>query len=189
MGKYQKTHNIIRKDYMELLNVTEKHKSNKTEFDALYRACLKGLFSIIEADIFGLNNLDKYKNYSDRDDFETKFKKTFKQVCKTWNKTEIQKKYFDEKYFDLKKLKKKRNELIHPKKVEHLHESNETDFKKIKEVFNDYDSFINKLMDDFFISVNVDTMDFLGRKKKRALTMYNRNYGVPNLRETTYEST
>jgi hypothetical protein len=165
MGNYQKIHNIIREDYLELLNLTEKHKMEKTEFNTLYRACLKGLFSIIEADIFGLNNLDEYENYSDKDDFETKFKKTFKQICKTWNKTEIQKKYFDEKYSDLKKLKKKRDELIHPKKVEHLHESSETDFKEIKKVFNDYDSLINKLMDDFFISINMDTMDFLGLKK------------------------
>ena len=165
MGKFMKIHNIIRKDYMELINVTEKHKTEKTEFDALYRACLKGLFSIIEADVFGLNNLDKYENYSDRDDFETKFKKTFKKVCKTWNKTGIQKKYFDEKYSNMKNLKKKRDELIHPKKMEHLHESNETDFEKVKEVFNDYDLFINKLMDDFFISVNMDTIDFFGQRK------------------------
>ena len=167
MGKYQKIHNIIRKDYMELLNVTEKHKSEKVEFDSLYRACLKSLFSIIEADIFGLNNLDKYENYSDKDSFETKFKNTFKQVCKTWNKTELQKEYFDRKYGELKEQKKKRDELIHPKKAEHLHEASETEFEKLKKVFNDYNSFINSLMNDFFISVdlNLNSMDVLGLNK------------------------
>ena len=123
---------------MELLNVTEKHKSEKVEFNSLYRACLKSLFSIIEADIFGLNNLDKYNNYSDKDSFETKFKSTFKQVCKTWNKTELQKEYFDRKYGELKELKKKRDELIHPKKTEHFHEASEIEFEKLKKVFNDY---------------------------------------------------
>jgi len=165
MGKYQKIHNIIRKDYMELMNVTEKHKSDKKEFDSLYRACLKGLFSIIEADIFGLNNLDEYENYSDKDSFEKKFKNTFKQVCKTWNKTELQKKYFDGKYRNLKELKKKRDELIHPKEVEHLHEASESEFEILKNVFNDYDIFINSLMDDFFISVDMNSMDILGLNK------------------------
>lgn len=134
MREFQKIHNIIRKDYMELINMTEKHKSMKKEFDSLYRACLKGLFSIIEADIFGLNNLDRYEGYSDKHSFETKFKSTLKQVCETWNKTDLQKKYFDQKYRELKELKKKRDELIHPKKIEHLHEASESDFKILKKV-------------------------------------------------------
>lgn len=161
MGEYQKIHNIIRKDYIELINLTEKHKHDKKEFDSLYRSSLKGLFSIIEADIFGLNNLDGYNNYSDKDSFEKKFKNTFKQVCKTWNKTELQTKYFDEKYQKLKELKKKRDELIHPKKVEHLHEASELEFEILKRVFNDYDSFINSLMNNFFISVDINTMNIL----------------------------
>src|SRR5665647_382461 len=142
MVLFQKIHNIIRKDYMELLDLTERHKVNKTEFNALYRACLKSLFSLIEADIFGLNNLDKYQNYTDKDSFEIKFKNTFRQVCKTWNKNEIGEKYLDTKYCKLKELRKKRDELIHPKKVEHIHEANETEFDSLKLVFTDYDSFI-----------------------------------------------
>lgn len=165
MSEFQKIHNIIRKDYIELINVTEKHKSIKKEFDSLYRACLKGLFSIIEADIFGLNNLDKYEGYSDKHSFEEKFKKTFKQVCKTWNKSELQKKYFDGKYRKMKELKQKRDELIHPKKIEHLHEANESEFEILKNVFNDYDLFINSLMDDFYISMDINLMDFIGLNK------------------------
>ena len=162
MQKYQKIHNIIRKDYMVLLKVTEGHKSETTEFDSLYRACLKSLFSIIEADIYGLNNLDEYENYSDRDSLETKFKKTFKQVCRTWKKTELQKKYFDEKYGGLRELKKKRDELIHPKKIEHLHGASNVEFEKLRTVFNDYDLFINSLMDNFFITVTIPNDYFEG---------------------------
>lgn len=153
MGKYQKIHNVIRKDYMELLKLTEEHQSDKAEFDSLYRASLKSLFSIIEADIFGLNNLDEYEKYSDGDSFEKKFKNTFKQVCKTWNKSELQKEYFDRNYESLRELKKKRDELIHPKRIEHIHGASASEFEKLKKVFNDYDLFINSLMDDFFISV------------------------------------
>ncbi|RBW62907.1 hypothetical protein DS884_00925 [Tenacibaculum sp. E3R01] len=65
MKNYQRIHNVIRSDYKELLMITEESINNKKKFDALYRASLKGLFSIIEADIFGLNNLDKYEGYDD----------------------------------------------------------------------------------------------------------------------------
>ena len=161
MGEFQKIHNIIRQDYMELLVITEQHKKVECEFNALYRACLKSLFSIIEADIFGFNNLDKYEKYSDKDTFENKFKKTFTQVCNTWNKPYIRKVYFDTKLESLKDLRKKRDELIHPKKIEHIHKANEIEFDNLKQVFKDYDNFINKIMDNFFIGVELKTLDFL----------------------------
>jgi isocitrate dehydrogenase kinase/phosphatase len=148
---------------MELLNITELFKSNSDQFNALYRSCLKSLFSLIEADIFGLNNLDQYENYSDKHSFENKFKSTFTKVCTTWNKNEIREIYFDSKYCDLKELRKKRDELIHPKKVEHIHKATEQEFDKVKKVFTDYDNFINKLMDDFFIEAEVNAFDFINK--------------------------
>ena len=63
MNHYQKIHNLIRLDYIELLRITENSKENPTEFNALYRASLKSLFTIIEADIYGLNSIDPYPNY------------------------------------------------------------------------------------------------------------------------------
>lgn len=86
MRKFQKVHNIIREDYMVLIDITEKHKSNKHEFDSLYRACLKGLFSIIEADVFGLNNLDEYKGYTDKHSFEKSLKTLLNRFVKLGTK-------------------------------------------------------------------------------------------------------
>ncbi len=128
---------------------------NEKEFDALYRACLKGLFSLIEADIYGLSKLDPYESYSDGNDFKSKFKRAFKYVCKIRNKTEIQKKYFDSKYRELKDLRNKRDELTHPKEIEHIHKANELEFKKVKRVFNDYKDFIDNLMDGYSNSVDL----------------------------------
>lgn len=153
MGKYQKIHNVIRIDYQVLLELTESVKDNKKEFNALYRASLKSLFTIIEADIFGLNNISRYKNYSDQHRFEDKFKNTFTHICKTWNKEDLKKNYFDTKYSDLKLIRKKRDELIHPKEIENIHEATEIKFNNLKKVYTDYDNFINKLMDNFFIEV------------------------------------
>ena len=36
LGKFMEIHNIIRNDFIVLLNVTEKHKTKKAEFDSLY---------------------------------------------------------------------------------------------------------------------------------------------------------
>jgi hypothetical protein len=158
IDKFQRIHNILRKDYLVLLDLIEIYKSNKIEFDSLYRAGLRSIFSLIEADIYCLNYLDKYDDYSDKDHFEKKMKSTFKQVCETWNKEQIGKKYFETKYCDLKTLRQKRDELIHPKDTEHLHEANEGEFEKLKKVFKDYDSFINDLMNDFYIGFEFKTL-------------------------------
>jgi hypothetical protein len=156
LSRFQKIHNAIRKDYIELLRITDNHKSIETEFDALYRACLKSLFSLIEADIYSLNILDTYNDYDDRKGaFIDKLKETYKQISKTWNKAEIQKRYFETKLVELKELRKIRDELIHPKTIEHVHKASELDYEKVKRVFNDYDNFVNELMNDFFISTEI----------------------------------
>jgi hypothetical protein len=52
-------------------------------------------------------------------------------------------------------LKKKRDELVHPKKLEHIHKGSEKDFQVLKVVFEDYNKFINDLMTDFFLSTTI----------------------------------
>ena len=112
---------------------------------------------MIEADIYGLNQLDMYDGYNDKQDrFIEKFKETYKQICKTWNKQELQKQYFDTKLESIKELKVKRDNLVHPKQIDHIHKASEENFNKLKTVFQDYDKFINNLMNDFFISTKID---------------------------------
>ena len=158
MRKFQAVHNVIRPDFLVLLSITEERKSSEKEFDALYRACLTRIFTLIEADIFGLNQLDMYNSYDDKKDrFIEKFKETYKQICKTWNKEDLQKKYFDTKLQGLTDLKKKRDDLVHPKQLENIHKASDEDFQTLKTVFDDYDKFINNLMNDFFITTTILT--------------------------------
>jgi len=65
MGNFQTIHNVIRPDFKLLLRITEEQKSNEENFDALYRACLTRLFTLIEAEIFDLNQLDMYADYDE----------------------------------------------------------------------------------------------------------------------------
>lgn len=155
LGKFQSLHNLIRNDFIELLNITNENKNNEVRFDSLYRASLKSFFSLIEADLFALNKIDEYFEYFDLESFDKKFKKTFKQIARTWEKVEIQKFYFDTKLQNLLKLKKVRDSLIHPKDKSNIIKASEMNFKQLNEIFYDYDKFINKLMDNFFISIEL----------------------------------
>lgn len=156
LNNFQRIHNVLRKDYDELLRITEEYKSSEKEFNALYRACIRSLFSIVEADMFGLNRLDEYENYNDREAFKEKFKETFKQVGRTFNKNEIVLKYLSSKLQSLLEFRDKRDELIHPKTAEHIHNATEADFSKLKTVFKDYTDFVNDIMTNSYLSVSIN---------------------------------
>ena len=154
MTSFQVIHNSIRLDYSELLRITELHKDSQVSFDALYRASLRSLLSIIEADIHGLNQLDPYPGYHDREQsFVDRFKSTYKQIATTWNKVGVYLKYADSNINNLKILKRKRDELVHPKETNHLHSATLKDFKMLKDGFESYNAFVNELMTDFWIGV------------------------------------
>ena len=57
---YQTRHNIIRKDYEELLRLTDSFKNDEKKFDALFRASLKSFFCLLESDIYGLNQIHEH---------------------------------------------------------------------------------------------------------------------------------
>jgi hypothetical protein len=163
MGEYQKRHNLIRKDYELLLEITESQSKEADKFNSLFRASLKGFLSLIESDIYGLNQIDPYNGYSDNHCFEDKFKKTFKKVCQTWGKEDLITKYLDSKYSALKNLKKKRDKLIHPKKAVDILFANHDELNLLKEGFRDYTNLIHSIMDDFFISVEIKDLNDISK--------------------------
>src|SRR6266478_3722233 len=91
ISKFPPIHNKLSADFKLLIQITEEQINDTAKFQTLCRACLRNLFSIIEADIFYFNLFDKYDNYDDKHHFTDKFKKTFKQICKTWNREDLQK--------------------------------------------------------------------------------------------------
>jgi hypothetical protein len=159
---YQKRHNIIREDYKQLLEITEGFRNNEKMFNSTYRAALKGFLSLIESDIYGLNQLDPYKGYNDRHSFEDKFKKTFKKFFIEAGKEDNLKEFLDSKYEDLKRIKLKRDKLIHPKSVEDIVVASTDEFFILKNAFNDYTDFLHFLMTDFFITIKLNNSNDIG---------------------------
>lgn len=155
LSKFSKIHNRLKNDYSVLLALTEQYSPDSTEFKILCRNAIKGLFSIMEADIHYYNIFDQYPGYKDRDKFMTRFKKTFVQVCTTWKREELQQKYFSDNLEQLKKLKQVRDLLTHPKEIEHICDPTLQDFNEIKGAFYRYDQFVLDIMSNFFFSVNI----------------------------------
>ena len=161
LNDYQIRHNIIRKDYEELLILTKNYQNNEIKFDALFRATLKSFFSLIESDIYGLNEIDTYEGYDDFDRFEVKFKKTFKNICFKWNKTELISNYLDHHFGNLISLKKKRDKLIHPKKKDDILKATIKEFEQLKTEFENYKKMLHTLMDNFFVSIEINDISEL----------------------------
>ena len=155
ISKFPRLHNTIKDDFVLLLKLTEEFKADTEKFEMLCRTCIKNLFSLIEADIYYYNLFDSYENYNDRDKFFDKFKKTFKQICKTWNRQELQQIHFTSKLADLKELKGLRDKLTHPKEIEHIVKPTVDTFNKVTKVFNDYDIFVLTIMSNFFFSTKI----------------------------------
>ncbi len=153
--KFPRLHNTIKGDFVLLLELTEQNINDEAKFDMLCRTCIKNLFSLIEADIYYYNLFDSYQDYDDRDRFFDKFKKTFKQICKTWKREKLQEEYFQAKLADLKEIKDLRDKLTHPKEIEHIIKPTEETLNKVKKVYSDYDTFITTIMSNFFFSTTL----------------------------------
>lgn len=114
-------------------------------------------FSLIEGDLFVLNNIDPYPGYKDQDDFKSKFKKTIKQVYTTWERTKALQTYQSSKLADLWELRNIRDGIVHPKNLDSLNMS-QIKFHFLESVFKDYLDFLNELVTDFFISADVNVV-------------------------------
>lgn len=150
MGEFQVLRNILRNDYIALLKIAEEYAETQIEFNTMYRACLVQLFTMIEADIYGLRKLDPYPNNT-KTNFYSIFKNTFKQVGITWRKEEIIEKYFKTHFDELMLIKNERNNLIHPKRIEDVLVPTSKDLEKLKNAFNNYSAFMGAITNGFYI--------------------------------------
>jgi len=161
MGEFQVLRNILRHDYIALLKIAEQYKDKQIEFNAMYRACLVQLFTMIEADIYGLSTLDPYPSDNTKKNFYSIFTNTFKQIGITWSKEQIAEKYFNTHFDELMLIKNERNNLIHPKRIEDLLVPTSKDLEKLKNAFNNYSAFIGEITNGFYIGCQNATYEQL----------------------------
>jgi len=154
-SNFPRLHNKLKDDFHVLLGIAEGLKSEPVKFGAQCNACIKEFFAMVEADLHYYNLLDPYKEYNERDPFFQKFKDTFKQICKTWGKGNLQEDYFSKRLTLLRVLKEKRDKLNHPKEVSDISATSIDDLEKLKIAFAAYNAFFSAMMENFFIEASI----------------------------------
>lgn len=150
MLTFQRVHNELRKDFLSIYELA-RDTENLQIAKPLIRASFKEMFSLIEADIYLLNQFNPYIDYDDRADFARKFKKTFRHHARTFNKQEINVKFNSHHFKHLLVQKKKRDDVTHPKGRESI-DVQQIDLENIYELYENYTSLINESMANVYIS-------------------------------------
>lgn len=160
MSSMQRTHNMLAKDIETLLALTNEQFTNPDRMQPLIRACLKELFSLVEADLYLINQFIPYPDFKERDDLGQKFKKTFRHHARTFKKEDIVKAFQERFYANFYKLKLKRDDIVHPKGL-HSIEVKSDDLTLISEVYKIYRNFVIQLMTNVGVSTKIPWKDFL----------------------------
>ncbi|WP_293312514.1 hypothetical protein [Pedobacter sp. UBA5917] len=163
LPKFSKLHNKMKDAFNGLIEITKSFERQETEYKILIKTCLIDLFGLIEADIFYYNTIDNHPPQDEKIDFIEKMKLTFDQIATTFGKEKIVNEYFRTQMQLVRKLRKKRNNQVHPKEVEHLYNPTKRDLNDIIFCFKKYDQLINGIMNNFFFSTNIPSSFFLNR--------------------------
>ncbi len=91
MGEFQRTHNLLAGDIDRLLEVYR--ECSEAQKPALARAIYKEFFSMVEADLYLINQFNPYQGFDDMHTMVPKFKKTYKHHGVTFEKAKIHEKY------------------------------------------------------------------------------------------------
>lgn len=160
MREMQFTHNRLIKDFETLYAVTVDNMSDREKLQPLIRSCLKELFSLIEGDLYLINQYHPYPNYDDFDKLDDKFKKTYRHHAEKFKKSNERIAYQSKSYRLFKKLKAKRDAVTHPKGMKSIDISLE-DLVMLQQAFQDYKAYINELMKNVGFSITIPFSAFL----------------------------
>jgi hypothetical protein len=150
MGEFQRTHNLLVDDIGILLEVYG--QSGDAQKPALARAIYKEFFSMVEADIYLINQFNPYQGFDDMHKIVQKFKKTYKYHSVTFKKANIHEKYKSIEFLHFLRAIGKRNDFTHPKGRISL-TIGPDDIKAIERIFEAYRLHVNALMTDVGLSV------------------------------------
>ena len=154
MTEFQHTHNELRKDFLTIYELVANLEESHPSYKPLVRACIKELFSLIEGDIYLYNQYNKYSDYNDKHGLTNKFKRTFKQHGRVFNRTTDVLTFNSLNFSTFKKLKDKRDDITHPKSLGSL-----TVDKSILLMAYDfyiaYTDFVNHLMTNTAFSYSI----------------------------------
>ena len=175
MGEFQLLHNLLRHDYIVLVQLTDKYVNSPLEFFTLYNSCLIRLFTMIEADMYGLYRLDPYPGKKATNFFH-QFPNIFNQICSTWRKEDVKNNYFKNHWDELCALKNLRNSFTHPKNRTHVLPATIADFKRLRDAWDNYNMFMGEITNNFYVGFrgnlnDIDIDAIIKRKEEKGITL------------------
>lgn len=154
MTEMQRTHNVLAKDIEVLTEITKENTINAERIKPLIRACIKELFSLVEGDLYLINQFLPYEGYDDKDNLNRKFKKTYRHHAKSFKKEKIKQDYQSKSYGRFYRLKLKRDDIVHPKGRQGINVSL-ADLDEVIAVYQEYRSYIIQLMTNIGFSIQL----------------------------------
>jgi hypothetical protein len=154
MIEMQRTHNTLAKDIVVLTEIAKENANNTERIKPLIRACIKELFSLVEGDLYLINQYLPYKEYDDKDNLNRKFKQTYRHHAKSFKKEDIKQQYQSRSYGRLYRLKLKRDDIVHPKSRQGI-DVTLADLDEVLVVYQEYRDYIIQLMTNIGFSTQV----------------------------------
>lgn len=141
--EFQFTHNALIADIKILLETLK--VTSDQQRPVLIRAIYKEFFSMVEADLYLINQFNPYVGYNDKTNLTLKFKKTYRKHAEDFKKAELHKKYQNEEFGNFLALIEKRHHFTHPKGRPSLNVVDQ-DLANLERVFEIYRAHINAFM-------------------------------------------
>lgn len=154
MSMMQRTHNMLAKDFEMLTEIVKENINDAERLKPLIRACIKELFSLVEGDLFLINQVLPYEGYDDKDNLNKKFKKTYRHHAKSFKKEKIKQEYQSKSYGKLYRLKLKRDDIVHPKGLQGI-DVTIADLDEVMAAYQEYRNYIIQLMTNIGFSVQL----------------------------------
>lgn len=162
MSVMQRTHNALAKDFETLAEIAKENVNGTGRIEPLIRACIKELFSLVEGDLYLINQFLPYDGYNEMDNLSRKFKRTYRHHSRSFKKEKIKQDYQSKSYSRFYRLKLKRDEIVHPKGLQSIAVTL-ADLEEVISVYQEYRSYIIHLMTNIGFSTQVP-IDWLLRK-------------------------
>jgi hypothetical protein len=143
--EFQFTHNALVADIRILFEALK--LATDQQKPVLIRALYKEFFSMVEADLYLINQFNPYDGYNDNQPLTRKFKKSYRKHAKDFKKADLHTKYQSAEFGHFLAIIDKRHHFTHPKGRPSLKVIAD-DLTKLEYVFNIYRVHINALMTD-----------------------------------------
>jgi hypothetical protein len=150
--EFQKTHNALVADIVKLYKIATAVESFIQP--TLIRALYKEFFSMVEADLYLINQFNPYQGYDDKETIVPKFKKTYRKHSQDFKKAGIHQQYQSAEFRYFLTMVSKRHGFTHPK-GRHSIKVVVDDITLFKKVFDTYRAHINTLMTDVGFEIHL----------------------------------